>query len=324
MGAFFGLRAASFGAGTRRGMRRGLARRGPLSPQASKEVSIPMDGFEEGFAPHAASDAERAACVRRVAGCVRFDAQGVHAVEETVAAEVPVSLSCNGVYVSVLSCSPMDLEDLAYGALFTTGVIARASDVAAVDISRLSTSLNIDVTLREGLALPDAALRLSSLSGRPRSRDAEDLAPYFPARMVHVEATRPYPRAAITAAANALLGKQGMHRATGATHAASFVSRAGEFMVLREDVGRHNALDKLIGALVREGRDPHEGFVFLSSRCALELVNKAARFGVELVATVSAPTSAVIEFATEANVTLAAFARDDRFTVYTHPERIEP
>lgn len=262
------------------------------------------------------------ASVRRVSGCVRMDAQGAHVREEIVAAEVPVSLSCDGVYVNVLSCTPLDLVDLAYGVLFTTGVVAHAHDVASVEVSELQSAFNVDVALREGVSVPDAAMRLSSLSGRPRSFSDENLKAYYPAHMVHVDASRPYPRQAITKAANALLGKQSMHRATGATHAAAFVSRDGEFLVLREDVGRHNALDKLIGALVRGGFDPHEGFVFLSSRCALELVNKAARFGIELVATVSAPTSAVIDFATEANVTLAAFARNDRFTVYTHPERI--
>ena len=87
-------------------------------------------------------------------------------------------------------------------------------------------------------------------------------------------------------------------------------------------IGRHNAVEKLVGQLVRNKVDPASGFAFLSSRCALELVNKLARYGIGVVATVSAPTSAVIDFALEANVTLCAFARRKRFTVYTHPEHI--
>ena len=267
--------------------------------------------------------AVRSSCVRRVPDCVRVDARGVHEVEETVAAEVPVSLSCNGVYLNVLTCSPVELVDLAYGALFAMGVIEQASDVASVDVTAYRRSFNVEATLREGLSVPDAAYRVSTLAGMPRALGSEGLAPYAPARMVHVETSQPYPGRAISAAANTLLSRQGMHRATGATHAAAFVSRTGEFLELREDVGRHNALDKLIGALLRGGYSPHDGFVFLSSRCALELVNKAARFGIELVATVSAPTSAVLDFADEANVTLAAFAREDRFTLYTLPERVE-
>jgi FdhD protein len=140
--------------------------------------------------------------------------------------------------------------------------------------------------------------------------------------MVHIEAEQPIPPSAICAASQGLLERQRMHIDTGATHAASFVDRHGTFLYMSEDIGRHNAVDKLVGQLVRNHVDPSSGFVFLSSRCALELVNKVARYGVGVVATVSAPTSAVIEFAREANVTLCAFARGNRFTVYTHPERI--
>lgn len=272
----------------------------------------------------AADDRARrhAACVRCVPSCTRIDGSGAHPVDETVAVEVPVSLSCDGVYVTVLSCSPVDLEDLAYGVLFSMGIIREARDVSRVAVSRAGGAFNAEASLRAGVTVPDSAWRASPLSGRRRTRETDALEPYFPAHMVRVDASRPYPGAAINAAANALRDCQGMHRATGATHAAAFVSREGRFLLVREDVGRHNALDKLIGALLRAGCDPRDGFVFLSSRCALELVNKAARFGIELVATVSAPTSAVIEFATRANVTLAAFAREDRFTIYTHPERI--
>lgn len=262
------------------------------------------------------------AALRSVPECVRYDAHGLQVRDETVAAEIPVPLFCNGVCLNVLSCTPVDLVDLAYGALFSAGVIGGVSDVAAVEVGGTADAPVVDVELREGLAVSESALRLSPLSGCPRSLCDQGVPSYFPARMVQVGVSEPFPAEAITRAANALRDKQGLHRATGATHAAAFVGRDGRFLMLREDVGRHNALDKLIGALLRAGADPQEGFVFLSSRCALELVNKAARFGVGLVATVSAPTSAVLEFATQAGVALAAFARDDRFTVYAHPERI--
>lgn len=259
------------------------------------------------------------AALRSVPECVRYDAHGLQMRDETVAAEIPVPLFCNGVCLNVLSCTPVDL---AYGALFSAGVIDGVSDVAAVEVGGTADAPVVDVDLREGLAVSESALRLSPLSGCPRSLRERGVPSYFPARMVQVGASEPFPAEAVTRAANALRDKQGLHRATGATHAAAFVGRDGRFLMLREDVGRHNALDKLIGALLRVAADPQEGFVFLSSRCALELVNKAARFGVGLVATVSAPTSAVLEFATQAGVALAAFARDDRFTVYAHPERI--
>ena len=120
-----------------------------------------------------------------------------------------------------------------------------------------------------------------------------------------------------------LLSAQGMHRATGATHAAVFADRAGAPVILREDVGRHNAVDKLFGAMLRSGLDPCDGFAYLSRRCALELVAKLERAGVRVVGAVSAPTSAVIDFAEREGVALAAFARDGRFTVYAHPELVD-
>ncbi len=280
----------------------------------AEKIFVPFEGDDD--------RRRREASVRSVPECVRYDAHGLHMRDETVAAEIPVLLFCNGVCLNALSCTPVDLVDLAYGALFSAGVVDAASDIASVEIGGTADAPIVDVALREGLSASESAMRLSPLSGCPRSLCDQDVPSYFPARMVHVGPSRPFPATAITRAANALRDKQGMHQATGATHAAAFVSREGDFLMLREDVGRHNALDKLIGALLRAGADPQEGFVFLSSRCALELVSKAARFGVGLVATVSAPTSAVLEFAVQADVALAAFARDDRFTVYTHPERI--
>lgn len=261
---------------------------------------------------------------RYVEGCIRVEGGRAQRVSENIALEVPVSISYNGVYFNVLSCTPRDFEDIAYGVSFSNGIIKQASDVVDVVVEEGSRSYEIDVSLRPGLRVDPSRFRLSSISGMPYRGAPLELASYFPANMVHVDEAESVPPWAIERAARGLLQRQGMHLETGATHAATFVDRDGVFRFISEDIGRHNAVDKLIGSLVRANVDPDSGFVFLSSRCALELVNKIARYGIGVIATVSAPTSSVIDFATEANVTLCAFARENRFTVYTHPQRIAP
>jgi len=294
---------------------------GAESDESGSEDTACAQAARSGEPSGAVSDDEQAAC-RLVDGCVRFDQGEPHRIVERVALEVPVSISFNGIYYNVLSCTPCDFEDIAYGVAYSAGFITSADDVRSVEVTQLTNAYQIDVILKTRGGFDYSSFMLSSISGVP-IRDAEVRLPsYFPAHMVHIGPMSPIPPQAITAASNGLLERQGMHRRTGATHAAAFVDREGAFRFMSEDIGRHNAVDKLIGRLVRNRVDPLSGFAFLSSRCALELVNKLARYGIGVVATVSAPTSAVIDFALEANVTLCAFSRGNRFTVYTHPERI--
>lgn len=223
--------------------------------------------------------------------------------QEMVAVEVPVGLRCDGRSLDTMWCTPCDLEDLAYGALFTQGFIADACDVASLEKTGAEGELELAAVLvSPSLRKPpaagyaEAALRSTELSIQPR---------------------------AVYRASSSMLAVQAMHRETGATHAAVFADRAGAIRLMREDVGRHNAVDKLVGALARGHEDARDGFVHLSSRCALELVKKCACCGVQVVSTVSAPTTAVLNYAEERGITLCAFSRNDRFTVYTHPERLQ-
>lgn len=225
-------------------------------------------------------------------------------VVETVAREEAVGIYCDGLLVEEISCTPEDLEDLAVGYVFTSGVLADLDECSCIEAVSGNRRFGIRPCDLRALCASRAAQAL-------RSRGIEaDGAPFG----VSPEA--------VHRASFALLDAQRMHRGTGATHAAAFADFEGRYRCVREDIGRHNAVDKLIGALLREGVDPLSGFVHLSSRCALDLVRKCATYGIRLVSTVSAPTSAVLEFANERGITLCAFARNGHFTVYTHPETL--
>jgi formate dehydrogenase accessory protein FdhD len=120
----------------------------------------------------------------------------------------------------------------------------------------------------------------------------------------------------------ALASHQTLNAAAGAVHAAGWSRLDGTVELVREDVGRHNALDKLVGALVRRGTDPRSGFVLVTSRASFEMVQKSTRLGAPLMAAVSGPTGLAVRIAQQAGLTLVGFARGTRLTVYTHPERL--
>jgi formate dehydrogenase accessory protein FdhD len=121
-----------------------------------------------------------------------------------------------------------------------------------------------------------------------------------------------------------LADRQQLNALSGAVHAAAWVRVDGTVDEVREDVGRHNALDKLIGALLRRGADPETGFILVTSRASFEMVQKAAVFGAPLLAAISGPTGLAVRVAQQSEMTLVGFARGDRLTIYTHPERVSP
>jgi FdhD protein len=137
-----------------------------------------------------------------------------------------------------------------------------------------------------------------------------------------VQAQTTFDHEAVQTAVLALDERQPLGRRTRATHAAAFAGADGTLRLVREDVGRHNALDKLAGAVIREGIDPAAGFVVVTSRCSFEMVEKTARLGAPMIVAVSAPTDLAIRKAEEAGVTLAALARADGHTVFSHAQRL--
>lgn len=242
--------------------------------------------------------------------------------QETVIDEVPVGLVYAGDLFSVMLATPIDLEDFATGFSLSEGIVGRAEELAVTAIDEVTDGVRIrmDLPVERLAALLRRKRNLMGGSGCGRCGTdsfAEALRPLDPVR-----STARIAPDAIRRAMAALPPEQRLNRETGAVHAAGFSRADGQLVAVREDVGRHNALDKLIGALARTGVDPAGGFVVVSSRCSFEMVHKTAAAGIPLIAAISAPTSLCVAFAEAVGVGVVAYVRDGRFTVYAAPSRV--
>lgn len=246
---------------------------------------------------------------------VRFADEGVRIVARDIAIECPVAIEVNGVAYAVMMASPADLADYALGFALSEGLIASAADLLDLAVAEVERGVILRLTLAPG--------RAATIHDRVRMRVSEGSCGLCGLESID-EVLRPLPvlerrlavpPAAIQAALAALPAHQALGARTGATHAAAFCSPAGEIRAVREDVGRHNALDKLVGALARLAIDPAEGFMLVSARCSYELVEKAARAGCSVLVAISAPTSLAVERAAAAGMTLIALARHDTMLV---------
>jgi len=248
----------------------------------------------------------------------RHDAGYVETDE--LAQEIPVALEFNGISHATLLASPTDLEDLAFGFSFTEGIIRSARDIHEIDVVAHPEGLIIRTTIASA-CLHRLKLRRRSLAGRTGCGlcGIESLNEVR-RRLCPVRASRGFDAQAICRATAGLRARQPLYTATGATHAAGWASESGAVEHVREDVGRHNALDKLIGHLLRNSIDTANGMAIISSRASFEMVQKAASAGIPALVAVSAPTTFAVRLADELNVMLAGFSRGDKFTVYTHPE----
>lgn len=244
-----------------------------------------------------------------------------HTELDSLAQEVPVALEYNGLAHATLLATPADLEDLALGFSFTEGIIRSAADLYDLEIVETPKGIIIQATIASA-CLNNLKLRRRNLAGRTgcglcgiESLDeVRRPLPPLPKRQTRLDP------AAITKAVEQLRASQPLHLLTGATHAAGWASGAGDIQHVREDVGRHNALDKLIGHLLRQSADTADGIAVISSRASFEMVQKAASAGISALIAVSAPTTYAVTMANELNMLLAGFARQQLFTVYSHPE----
>lgn len=238
-----------------------------------------------------------------------------------VAEERPIALTYNGSTYAVMMASPVDLVDFGIGFSLSEGTVADPGAILSIDVIELELGCEVRIWL------DDSHARI--LAGRRRAMvgpvgcglcGIESLEQACP-RPAHVVGQRRFRPADIPKAMRSLRPLQQHHQATGAMHAAAYWD-GNEIRLVREDVGRHNALDKLAGAAARAGLETSRGAVLITSRVSVELVQKTARMGVPLLVAVSAPTSLAIEMAERAGLTLVAVARDDGYEIFTHAGRI--
>lgn len=242
---------------------------------------------------------------------------------DRLAEEIPLALIYDDSPYAVMLGTPCDLEDFACGFSVTEGVIERPEQILDCTVIEQPEGVEICLSLAAGVA-ETAAWRDRSLAGRTgcglcgvRALAAAVRWPGPVPDTLRLTADR------IDAALLRLPAGQLLHAVTGSVHAAAWVLRSGELFAVREDVGRHNALDKLLGAVLRAGLDFREGFAVVSSRASYEMVQKAAQCGVQILVAVSAPTAMARRVAQSCGLTLVAFARTGRHTVYTHPHRLQ-
>ena len=239
-----------------------------------------------------------------------------------VAEEVPIAIVYNARPYVVLMGTPLDLEDLAVGFSLTEGVVPAASGVGRIDVVRATHGIELQIEIAS-----DDAARLESRSRAMTARTGCGLcgietiaeAMRLPAALSH---TLDVERVALWRAAAQLPARQALNVETNTVHAAGWANALGFLEVVREDVGRHNALDKVLGALARTGMTASDGFIVVTSRASYEMVQKAAVCGVELLAAVSRPTGLAIRVAVETGVTLVGLLRDRTAYVYTGHNRI--
>lgn len=250
-------------------------------------------------------------------------ASGTAAANRMVPEETPVAFSFAGTTHAVMMASPADFEDFALGFSLTEGIIADPQEIEAIEVEDHGAGIDIQIRLKDKANTRFEARRrrlagpvgcglcgIESIEEAMRSVDAVG------ASNLTLDADD------IVRSVKLLSKVQPLHQETGAVHAAGFYIPGKGVVMAREDVGRHNALDKLAGALAKAGIDGASGAVVVTSRVSVEMVQKTASIGAAFIIAVSAPTALAIRTAEEAGMTLVALVRGDDFDVFTHPDRV--
>ena len=238
--------------------------------------------------------------------------------------EVPVAFSFAGTTHAVMMASPADLEDFALGFSLTEGIIASADEIESIEVEEAGAGIDIQIRLKDKANTRFEARRRRlagpvgcGLCGIESIDEAMRAVTPIGSSALTLDA------GGISRAIRLLTEAQPLHNETHAVHAAGFYCPASGVVAAREDVGRHNALDKLAGALARESIDGASGAIVITSRVSVEMVQKAAAIGAPILIAVSAPTALAIRTAEDAGMTLVALARGDDFEIFTHPDRIK-
>ena len=241
---------------------------------------------------------------------------------DLIAEEKPVALVYHDVPHVVMLATPADLEDYAFGFTLSEGLVERADEIRGVEVvqSEASADVKISVAWERFTQLLQRRRNLAGrtgcgLCGAETAEDAIRECPAVPAGVT-------LSAAELHAAMAQLSGRQPINARTGSVHAAAWVVPGEGIKVVREDVGRHNALDKTIGALARTKTDFASGYMLITSRASYEMVQKCATVGIPFLVALSAPTAFAVRLAQRTGLTLVAFARADQHVVYAHPHRI--
>lgn len=254
--------------------------------------------------------------------CLMHRGAGVEPRTRRVPEETPVAFTYNGASYAVMMATPSDLADFAVGFSLTAGVIDSPADIESLEIVTHDAGVELRMWLAaaRGAAFSERRRRLAGPTGCGLC-GVESLAAAVPPTRSVAEGVTIAPET-VSSALPALAAAQELNGSTKATHAAGFFAPGHGLISVREDVGRHNALDKLIGDLFRRGVAGGTGFVVITSRVSVEMVQKAAVLGASVIVAISAPTALAIRTAERAGITLVAIARADGFEIFTHPRRI--
>ncbi len=247
----------------------------------------------------------------------RYEAETCVARDTEIAVEWPVNIRYGSVPYAVMMATPLDLADFVTGFSLTEGIIAGASEIRAIHISDEPEAISVDVELAPGRFRQHLG-RQRRLTGRTSCGvcGVED-ASQLPRAERRSATGAPVAAEAVARAVGDLRAHQPLHARTRAVHGAAWCDREGHILMAREDVGRHNALDKLIGAVLRAGEAATDGFVVVTSRASYEMVEKTAMLGAAALVSVSAPTSLAVSRARAAGLMLVSVAREDGCEVFS-------
>ncbi len=254
---------------------------------------------------------------------LQWGPEGATATDQQVAEEVPVALIYNGVPHVVMMASPGDFEDFAVGFSLTEELVAAPEEIRGIGVERYSLGVEVKLTVTAERAEAIAS-RTRSLTGRTGCGICGSATIEGVLKQLHPVPSGPsISPASVLRALEELATRQPLNQQTGTVHAAGYARLDGTLELVREDVGRHNALDKLVGAVRRSDLTPPPGFIVVTSRASFEMVQKATVLGVPLLAAISGPTGLAVRVAEQTGLTLVGFARGQRLTSYTHPGRLQ-
>lgn len=266
---------------------------------------------------------------QEISGSKAFDAQlktknTTKTAEWILAEEQPIAIRINGETYAIMLATPLDLEDFVRGFCLSEGLIKSTKTILSIQQKQIKHGFEVDINLTDQaydrIQIIDRRRRLAGASGcgvcglTSLSHIVEDLP--------QIEADISIPLQSILKARKNLHQFTPLNQASFSVHAAAFADVDGNIIMVREDVGRHNALDKLFGALSQKNIDIKTGFILFTSRFAYEMAQKCIRMSVPIVTSISSPTSMAVEMALKANMTFAAFSGDDDLMIFSAAERI--